>query len=111
MEPPSDAADDPVITDAPERDRYEAHVGGDLAGILEYKLRRDRIALIHTEVLPAFEGRGIAAAIVRWALDDARRHGRRVIATCPYVKSYLERHPEERDVVVGWAPTSAAEDG
>lgn len=100
---PSPADPDPavvVVTDAPERDRYEAHLDGALAGVLLYKVRRDRIALIHTEVLPAFEGRGMASRIVRFALADARARGRRVIPTCPYVQRYLERHPEERDVVV-----------
>lgn len=89
------------IVDAPERARYEATIDGVLAGILEYIVKRDRIALIHTEVLPAFEGRGVASLIVRRALDDARRGGRRVIATCPYVRGYLDRHPEEADIVVG----------
>jgi predicted GNAT family acetyltransferase len=91
----------PVITDAPERERYEAHLDGQLAGILDYKFRRERIALIHTEVLLAYEGRGVAAAIVRFALDDARRRDLRVIATCPYVQGYLARHPEDLDIVVG----------
>ncbi len=100
----ADAASSPVVADAPQRERYEASIDGVLAGILEYKLRRDRIALIHTEVLPAFEGRGLAAAIVRYALDDARRRGRKVIATCPYVQSYLARHPDDLDIVVGGRP-------
>lgn len=91
----------PVTTDAPERERYEAHVDDELAGVLVYKQRRDRIALIHTEVRPDFEGRGIASAIVRFALADARAHGWKVIPSCPYVQSYLERHPEERDLVAG----------
>jgi predicted GNAT family acetyltransferase len=90
----------PIVIDAPERERYEASIDGQLAGILEYKLRRDRIALIHTEVLPAFEGRGLASTIVRFALADARRRGLRVIATCPYVQRYLGRHPEDLDIVV-----------
>lgn len=100
-EPSRDLANEPIVADAPERERYEATVGGELAGFLEYMLRRQRIALVHTEVLPAFEGRGVAARLVRWALDDARARGLGVIATCPYVRSYLERHPEEADVVVG----------
>lgn len=89
------------IEDAPERDRYEAHLDGELAGILEYVRKRGRIALIHTEVLPAFEGRGVGSAIVRFALDDARRGELRVIATCEYVQSYLDRHPGDDDIVVG----------
>ncbi len=97
----SNTEEPPVITDAPERGRYEAHLDGVLAGVLEYTIRRDRILLVHTEVSPAFEGRGVAAAITRFALDDARRLGRRVIATCPYVRRYLARHPEDLDIVIG----------
>ena len=42
--------------------------------------------------------------LVRFALDDARRRGLKVIAICPYVQQYLVRHPEDRDIVVGQAP-------
>ncbi len=89
-----------VVTDAPERERYEADVDGVPAGILEYKVKQDRIALIHTEVRPEFEGHGVAAAITRFALDDARRRGLRVLALCPYVRRYLETHPGDLDIVV-----------
>ena len=84
----------PEIADAPERQRYEGHLDGELAGVLEYELRRDRLILIHTEVAPAFEGRGVAAGLARYALDDVRRRGLYVTAACPYVKTYLARHPE-----------------
>jgi predicted GNAT family acetyltransferase len=95
----------PVITDSSERERYEAHLDGELAGILEYNVRRGRIALIHTEVLPVHEGRGVGSALVRFALDDARRRRLRVIAICPYVRDHLTRHPED-DIVVGRARTN-----
>lgn len=88
----------PAITNAMARERYEAHLDGELAGTLEYKVTRGRLALIHTEVLPVHEGRGVGSALVRFALDDARRRELRVIATCPYVKIYLKRHPEANDV-------------
>jgi predicted GNAT family acetyltransferase len=91
----------PVISDAPERGRYEAHLDGELAGILEYVLKYRRLALIHTEVLPSHEGQGIGSALVRHALDLARASDLRVIAVCPYVQSYLTRHPEDGDIVVG----------
>ena len=97
-----------LVTDATERERYEARLDGELAGILEYVVKRGRIALIHTEVLPAHEGQGVASALVRFALDAARRGGLRVIATCPYVQDYLIRHPEDDDIVVGRAGGAAA---
>jgi predicted GNAT family acetyltransferase len=90
-----------VISDATEAQRYEAHLDDDLAGVLEYVLKRGRIALVHTEVVPAFEGRGIGAALARFALDDARHRGLRVIASCPFVRAYLARHPEDQDIVIG----------
>jgi uncharacterized protein len=92
---------EPVITDAPERGRYEAHLDGELAGVLEYVIKYRRLALVHTEVLPAYEGKGIGSALVRFGLDDARRRALRVIASCPYVQDYLARHPEDDDIVVG----------
>jgi predicted GNAT family acetyltransferase len=101
---PETAADQPapsVITDATERERYETHLGGELAGVLEYAVKRGRLALIHTEVSPAYEGRGVGSSLVRFALDDARRRGLRVIAVCPYVQDYLTRHPQDDDIVVG----------
>ena len=98
----------PIITDATVRERYEAHLDGELAGVLEYRDTRARIALIHTEVLPVHEGRGVGSALVRFALDDARRRELRVIATCPYVKEYLTRHPELGDIVVGRGRASPA---
>jgi hypothetical protein len=94
----------PLITDAEAAQRYEARVEGDLAGFLEYKAKRGHIALIHTEVLPAHRGRGIAQELARFALDDARRQGLRVIATCPSVRAYVARHPETHDIVVGLTP-------
>jgi len=90
-----------VVADAPERQRYEAHLDGAPVGVLAYVVKHGRIALIHTEVSPGHGGRGIAAGLARFALDDARRRGLRVIASCPYVKRYLETHPEDHDIVVG----------
>jgi predicted GNAT family acetyltransferase len=76
-------------------------IDGELAGSLTYVNKRGRLALIHTGVLPAFEGRGVGAALVRFALDSARARGLKVIATCPYVQAYLDRHPEDDDIVIG----------
>lgn len=96
-----DARVRPVITDAADHGRFEAHVDDELAGVLEYVRKRGRLALVHTEVLPDREGQGIGAALVRHALDHARATGLRVIPICPYVQTYLARHPEDHDIVVG----------
>jgi len=98
------------VADAPERGRYEAQLDDVLVGVLEYVLKRGRIALVHTEVFPAYEGRGIAGALSRFSLDDARGRGLLVIPICPYVKRYLETHPEDLDIVVASSrPDTAGE--
>jgi uncharacterized protein len=89
------------IHDSEAANRYEAREDGELAGFLDYVARRDYIALIHTETLASHQGRGIGERLVRFALDDARRRSLRVIATCPYVRAFVERHPEVQDIVVG----------
>jgi len=52
----------------------------------------------HTEVDRALEGRGVAAALVRAALEHARREGLKVEPECGYTRSYMERHPETLDL-------------
>jgi predicted GNAT family acetyltransferase len=89
------------IVDAPEARRYEAYDGDELVGVLEYRRFAKRITLVHTEVRPDQAGRGIGAALARHALADARSTGRLVRPLCPFVRSYLERHPEDADLIVG----------
>ncbi|GAA0949338.1 GNAT family N-acetyltransferase [Nonomuraea longicatena] len=88
------------VVDDPDQSRYEIRVDGTLAGFAEYRLSRTKIAFTHTEVYPAYEGRGVAAALVRHTLDAARAAGLRVVPVCPYVKSYIDRHPEYADLVL-----------
>ena len=58
----------------------------------------DRRTLVHTGVRPAFEGRGLAAQLVRQALDDARADGVLVVPSCWYAARYLDRHPADADL-------------
>ena len=83
------------VTDAPERRRYEARIDGELAGIAEYRASDRVVTFVHTEVMSAFEGKGVGSALVRAALDDVRAHGRKVRAVCPFVKGYVEKHSDE----------------
>jgi predicted GNAT family acetyltransferase len=93
--------DEPELTiaDRPDANRYEARLGGELAGFVEYRLAGTRRILLHTEVPPAFGGRGIGAALARHILDEARAAGFRVTVKCPFILAYLARHPDEADVV------------
>ena len=88
-----------AITNEPDRSRYELRVDGELIGIADYVVRDGRVVFPHTEILPTHRGRGFAALLVRHALDDVRRSGRPVVASCWYVADFINEHPEYRDLV------------
>jgi predicted GNAT family acetyltransferase len=88
----------PEVTNDPAASRFEIRTDEGLAELL-YKQRGADLDLIHTEVPPSLEGRGYAAALATAALGFARRGGMKVIPTCPYVKAFLQRHPQYADLV------------
>jgi uncharacterized protein len=87
------------VRDAPDRRRYEVFDDGTLAGFAEYRDQGEIRIFTHTEVFPAFEGRGVGSALARGALDDVRASGRTLVAQCPFVRGYIERHPTYADLV------------
>jgi predicted GNAT family acetyltransferase len=91
------------VTDAPERERFEARdrdADQGLAGFMTYQLTGKIIAVTHTEVDPAYEGKGVGSALARFAMDDARARSRTVVPICPFLAGWLGRHPEYNDIVV-----------
>jgi predicted GNAT family acetyltransferase len=89
------------IRDNTAERRYEALVEGALAGWIDYSPRDGWIVFVHTEVLPAFGGRGIGARLASHALDDVRSRGLGVNPVCPFVAAYIRSHPAYQDLVVG----------
>jgi predicted GNAT family acetyltransferase len=83
------------VTNAPDQRRYEARIDGELAGIAEYRESEHIVTFVHTEVMPAFEGKGVGGRLVRAALDDVRARGKKVRPVCPFVKGYVEKHSDE----------------
>ncbi|CAN5224519.1 GNAT family N-acetyltransferase [soil metagenome] len=83
--------------------RYELAVDGALA-IAAYERRDGALIFTHTEVPTALEGRGIASRLIKGALDDARAQGLKVVPLCAFVAAYIERHPEEQDLLALDAP-------
>lgn len=91
-----------VVTDNPAASRFEAHLDGRLAGFAEYQLTDELVVFTHTEVLPAFEGNGIGSALARFALDQLRDQGtRKALALCPFIKGWIQRHPEYLTITYG----------
>jgi NAD+ kinase len=99
----SDDASDAIVVDSFEQQRYEVILGGEVAGTLHYRRHDGSIELMHTEIDPAFEGRGLASRLAAGALDDARTRATPVVVTCPFVKGYVERHPEYADLLASSA--------
>jgi hypothetical protein len=75
--------------------RFEATVDGWLC-VADYRIEDGRLVLPSVRVPPAVEGRGIASALTRAALDWAKEQDMEVVPLCPYVQAWLRRHPDHR---------------
>ena len=89
-----EVSDASQVTDNQAAARFEYAADGQLAQ-LTYRLREDRLVLIHAETPGELEKRGIGGALVRAAIDRARQDGLTVVPLCPFARVWLERHPEE----------------
>ena len=88
-----------VVREVAEAGRFEAHIGDERAGLITYRIQGGRMVLPHTEVDPRFEGRGVGSRLAVAALDAARARGLSVLPACPFVRAYIDRHPEYEDLV------------
>lgn len=86
------------VVNNPEKYRFEV-ISGSMVSKLDYRLGRDRIALVHTEVPDELQGQGIGSALVKFALEFAKKNELTVLPNCPFVAAYIERHPEWQDIV------------
>ena len=100
---------DVAVRNSPDRQRYEALADGAVAGFAEYRGADDLIVFTHTEVDPAHEGQGVGSALVRGALDDARARHLAVLPLCPFVRSWIEHHPDYEDLVYRRPPSKVAD--
>jgi len=78
--------------------RYELATEGGLA-ILVYRRAGTVLHVVHTEVPPEFEGRGVASRLVQGALDNIRAKGETIAPRCSYATVWLQRHPAYRDLI------------
>jgi uncharacterized protein len=81
-----------------EQGRYEVRVDGKLA-VLEYRDAGGVRYYTHTEVPEALEGHGIAGQLAKAALDEAQAQSLTIVPLCPFVRSYIQRHPEYKPLV------------
>ncbi|GAB2637836.1 GNAT family N-acetyltransferase [Prescottella soli] len=106
------------VTDNTDQNRFELRLNGDLVGIVGYydtSPARNRgarkftpvVSFMHTVVVEDFGHRGLAAVMVRRALDQAREYGWKVRPVCTYVQRFVEAHPEYLDLMAPIASTDA----
>ena len=83
------------VMDNSTRNRFEISVNGEIAFLL-YERTDDALTLIHTEVPTALRGLHLGGRLVEAALQSARSAGLRIIAVCPFVRTYMRKHSEPR---------------
>lgn len=81
-----------------EKSRLELHIGEHF-GFLDYKMKGDNMYFIHTEVPEELKGQGIANFIAETTLRYAKENGYNIIVYCPFIKTYLKRHPMDYDKI------------
>ena len=62
-------------------------------GLLDYELDGKVMSITHTRVARQIGGRGVAAELMRSALELAAANGWTVNPVCSYAVAYLKRHP------------------
>jgi predicted GNAT family acetyltransferase len=81
-----------------EQCRYELAIDGEVIGIAEYRVVGEVVVFPHTEIVRSRRGQGLAAQLVKYALDDVRATSRRVEPQCWYVADFIAEHPEYADL-------------
>lgn len=80
--------------------RFELHIEDKIA-VLEYQEQENNVlAFTRTYVPTELRGRNIAAMLTKFALDDARRQGKKVVPQCSYVATYIKRNKQYIDLNV-----------
>lgn len=87
-----------IVRNNTDKNRYELSVDGYLAATY-YRLADGVITFIHTEVPDALAGRGVGSKLIKGALDQVRASGLKVVPQCPFVRAYIEKHPDYADLL------------
>lgn len=86
------------VIERPGAGRFELDFPGGQAFAI-YRSDGDRIVVTHTEVPPAFNGRGIGSQLAEGIFKIARASSRRVVPRCSFVAAWARRHPQYGDVL------------
>ena len=99
---------EPSVTVVGEHKRYEISADGVPAGLAAYVDTRTQRIFYHTEVDDKFAGHGLASTLIAAALDDTRAAGIRIVAICPFVAAYVDKHEDYDDILDPITPQAHA---
>lgn len=88
-----------AVRENPGRQRFERPIQGEAIAAAYYRDADGRLEFIHTEVPPAFSGRGIASDLARGTFDLLRQSGRKAVLKCPFMVHFANANPQYADVV------------
>jgi predicted GNAT family acetyltransferase len=86
------------VSNNPAHHRFELAVDGHIAATY-YELADGVITFVHTEVPPELGGKGVGSQLVKGALDQVRADGLKVVGQCPFVKAWIDKHPDYADLL------------
>ena len=86
------------VRDNSLKSRYELDVDGHIA-FVDYRLRPDKIVLVHTEVPAELGGRGVGSKLAKGTLDAVRARGLKAEIRCDFLAAYVKKHPEYADLL------------
>jgi len=90
--------EDIPLVDNKEQHNFEFVVDGHRS-FIDYVIKYDLVYLIHTEVAPELEGRGVASAMVTKTLELLESQNKQIVPRCSYVLTFLEKNPEWKKLV------------
>ena len=87
-----------AVRDNTAMSRFELDVDS-VTAFVNYRIDGSVIALLHTETPPQARGQGLASQLTAGALQIARARGLKVMPRCAFVRAYIAKHPEFRDLL------------
>ena len=82
-----------------ELSQFEMDLGGGKA-LIGFKKEADgTLNLVHTEVPPEYEGKGVGSKLVKQTLEQIKATDKKIVPSCPFVAAYIKRHPEYESLV------------
>lgn len=81
-----------------QNEKFFFHVPGGEAHLM-YEKAGNALDIFEVMVPVESRGKNIAESLVKEALKFAKENNMQIIPTCPYVKKWFERHPEESSIL------------